>query len=116
MELEDKSSTESKLFSFDGRVGQVQKLDPTIIYVLSILGLVISVCFAPIGFAMTVIGVILAYKKIKMYQANPKAYYGYDNFKVAQIITYVALGLSFISLLLAILRYTFLAMHIFGNT
>lgn len=116
MELEDKSSTESKLFSFDGRVGQVQKLDPTIIYVLSILGLVISVCFAPIGFVMTVIGVILAYKKMKMFRTNPKAYYGYDNFKVAQIIAYVALGLSSISLLLAILSYTFLVMDMLGNT
>ena len=50
-----------------------QKLNPTIVYVLAIVGL-LCCCFAGSGFILSGVAFIIAHNKIKQVQANPEDY------------------------------------------
>lgn len=71
-----------------------QKIETTGIYVLSIVGGLLSLCCGPLGLILAIIGVVMASNKMKAYKENPKSFIGIENLKTAQVISYVALGLS----------------------
>ncbi len=50
-----------------------QRLNPTIVYVLSIIGL-FCCCFGGLGFILSGIAVYIAHSKLKEVQANPDNY------------------------------------------
>ncbi|WP_111307570.1 CCC motif membrane protein [Confluentibacter sediminis] len=50
-----------------------QKLNPTIVYVLAILGF-LCCCFGGLGFILSGIAFIIAYSKLKDAQVNPENY------------------------------------------
>ncbi|MEH6704907.1 CCC motif membrane protein [Galbibacter orientalis] len=72
-----------------------QRLNPTLHYVLSILGF-LCCCFAGLGFIPAGIAFFMANSKIKQAQLNPE---NYDNVKAMQTAKTVALVVLIINLL-----------------
>ncbi|MDO4228340.1 MAG: CCC motif membrane protein [Capnocytophaga sp.] len=70
-----------------------QKIETTTIIVLVVIGIVFSLCCA-IGLIPAVIAVILVSNKMKAYQKNPSKYFGIENLKTAQILSYIALAIN----------------------
>ena len=76
-----------------------KQLNPTIVYVLAILGL-LCCCFGGLGFILAGIAYYIAYSKIKDAHLNPDDYEG--DIKAMNTAKIVALVITIINLLLLI--------------
>ncbi len=74
-----------------------QKLNPTIVYVLAILGF-LCCCFGGLGFILSGIAFIIAYSKLKNAQANPENY-THESIKAMNTAKIVALITLIINIL-----------------
>jgi len=80
-----------------------QKLNTTIIYVLSILGF-LCCCIGGIGFIFAGIAFFIAHKKLKEAYATPENYENIEGMKTAKIIALVVLIIN----LLMVIRVIYL--------
>ncbi len=80
-----------------------QKLNSTIVYVLSILGF-LCCCFGGLGFILAGIAFYIAHSKLKEAYANPEDYDNIEGMKTAKIVALVVLCINVIYLLFTIYR------------
>ncbi|KQC34242.1 Interferon-induced transmembrane protein [Nonlabens sp. YIK11] len=71
----------------------MQKLNTTVVYILSIVGF-LCCCFYGIGFIASIIAFVIATKELKKYAENPEAYSNGKAMKTAKTVALVALILS----------------------
>ncbi|MDO5105114.1 CCC motif membrane protein [Capnocytophaga sp.] len=90
--------------NFGGNFEGKQKIDVTAVYVLAVIGILLSWCCSPIGIILAVIAVILVSNKLSAYKSNPSGYFGVENLNTAKIIAYVALGLNILFLIWTVYR------------
>lgn len=82
-----------------------QRLNPALVYVLAILGL-LCCCFGGLGFILAGIALLIAQNQIKKAYADPEAYdaISVKNMKTAKIVALVILIINVIYLLVTIYR------------
>ncbi|WP_335975203.1 CCC motif membrane protein [Gaetbulibacter jejuensis] len=82
-----------------------QKLNPTIVYVLAILGL-LCCCFGGLGFILAGIAFFIAQSKLKQAQANPENYdqQSVKAMNTAKIVAMVMLIINIAYLIFTIYR------------
>lgn len=80
-----------------------QKLNPTIVYVLAILGL-LCCCFGGLGFIPAGIAFFIAYNKLKEVQANPENFDNPSAMKTAKTIALIILVINVLYLVMTIYR------------
>lgn len=84
---------------------QKEKIDVTIVYVLSIISFFLCCC--SIGFIPAIISYIISRKKVKQYKENPEAYYNYPQIKNADIFALVVMILSLLVFLYTLYELSF---------
>lgn len=82
-----------------------QKLNPTIVYVLAILGL-LCCCFGGLGFILAGIAFFIAQSKLKAAKLNPENYEAasVNAMNTAKIVTLVILIINLLYLVMTIYR------------
>ena len=75
----------------------MQKLNTTLIYILSVVG-VVCCCIYGIGTISAIVAIIIATQELKKYKANPEEYSNGPAMKNARILAIVSLFISFIGL------------------
>jgi hypothetical protein len=87
------------------------------VLVLGILSLVFSFCCwtgGIIGIILSIIALAISSKSVKLYNENPANYDGFGNLKAGRIMAIIALCLSSIYLVLAIIYISILGIAAFS--
>ncbi len=71
----------------------MQKLNTTVVYILSIVGF-LCCCFYGIGFVASIIAFVIATKELKKYAENPELYSNGKAMKTARTVALIALIVS----------------------
>ncbi|WP_124981094.1 CCC motif membrane protein [Nonlabens xiamenensis] len=71
----------------------MQKLNTTLVYILSVVGFLCCWCFG-IGLVASIIAFVIASNELKKYAANPEAYSNGPAMKTAKTVALVALIIS----------------------
>ena len=74
----------------------MQKLNTTLVYILSVVGL-LCCCVYGLGTVAAIIAIVVATKEIKKYEANPDQFVNGKAMKSARVFAIVSLFISFIS-------------------
>lgn len=80
-----------------------QKLNPTVIYILSVLGF-LCCCIGGLGFIPSAIAYFMANSQLKNAAADPESYDGINAMNTAKIIALVVLIINILYLLLTVYR------------
>ena len=79
----------------------MQKLNTTLVYILSIVGIMCCWVYG-LGTVAAIIAIVIASKELKKYNANPEQFVNGPAMKTARTVSIVALFISFIGLALVI--------------
>lgn len=83
----------------------MQKLNTTLVYILSVLG-ILCCCVYGLGTIAAIIALVVANKELKKYNTEPEAYSNGSAMKGARVFAIVALFISFIGLAFVIWSHT----------
>jgi len=75
----------------------MQKLNTTLVYVLSIFG-ILCCCVYGLGTALAIVAIVYASNQLKKYNENPEDYSNGKAMKTARVVAIVSLFISFIGL------------------
>ena len=75
----------------------MQKLNTTLVYILSVVGL-LCCCVYGLGTVAAIIAIVVATKEIKKYEANPDQFVNGKAMKSSRVFAIVSLFISFIGL------------------
>lgn len=75
----------------------MQKLNTTLVYILSIVG-ILCCCVYGLGTITSIIAIVIASKELKKYNANPEGYSNGSAMKTARIFSFISLFISLIGL------------------
>jgi len=92
----------------DGNFMQSNLPNATAVLVLGIVSIIDCCCGGIIGVVCGIIGLILANKDMKLYQANPNAYKNYSNLNTGRILCIVGLIISAIYMVYSIYSIFFI--------
>lgn len=91
---------------------QNQKLpNATTVLILGIVSIVTCCCYGILGLITGGIGLMLANKDMKLYNANPDQFSNYNNLKVGRILCIIGLILSALYLIYVIFLFSTLGME-----
>jgi uncharacterized membrane protein len=79
----------------------MQKLNTTLVYILSVVGL-LCCCVYGLGTVAAIIAIVVASKELKKYNANPEQFVNGPAMKTAKTVAIVSLIVSLIGLALVI--------------
>jgi hypothetical protein len=75
----------------------MQKLNTTLVYILSVIG-IICCCAYGLGTVAAIIAIVIASQELKKFNATPEAYSNGSAMKSARIFAIISLFISFIGL------------------
>lgn len=91
---------------------QNQKLpNATAVLILGIISIVTCCCYGIFGLIAGGVGLMLANKDMKLYQANPDQFSNFNNLKIGRILCIIGLILSALYLIYVIFLFSTLGME-----
>ncbi|MEP0478673.1 MAG: CCC motif membrane protein, partial [Nonlabens sp.] len=77
----------------------MQKLNTTLVYILSVIGF-LCCCFYGVGTIAAIIAIVVASKELNKYNANPQQFVNGKAMKTAKTVAIISLVISLIGLAL----------------
>ena len=100
----------------DNYVIQENLPNATVALVLGILSILGCCCYGIVGLILGIVGVILAQKDLKLYNANPTKYKGISALNTGKILSIIGIVLSVIYLLILGYIYLIYGIENYENT